>query len=794
MAFGLFASPTGFISGTAFEAAETDELSTYPSGAFNTSFWTIPEGATAEAIAGNPDATSRNGDWSDFDGYDQNKVLNVKTTLGTPIRQSIWSGKGSQSISEATGIYFDGLVSFTSFDEAPTTIDANAKIAVYSKLTSDEATAGNLVIYAKGENGEGQEFVTVKTIADNSWHRVTIKAIPNIYASGDASVGFVVFLDGNMVSMADSQDYIDAARLAPKATKFYTDGGLFLSLAGESLSFTDVAFDGTGKLDEIMFTTKAPQFAADPDVIGVGFDTTYVSEISVDGGTTYKADNPVVIATPEAPFTVYFKGVGDYLDSSKTFTTVTSGETLKIGQGDVKLAAAKIGTAKYETLQAAADLGGDIVLLQNVKENVEFSVDETTLDLNGKTVTKDGEEATAISVTSGIRLTINDSQTGGAINGPVDNQGDKANLVINGGKFSIEGNSDPDAGGCVINATLAAGKKWDTEGDYFVLVDLVTVDFSAVAGANSTCTKVTIGGVDVTAAVPATITEDQAYEVIYTANPGYEFADQQKTATVSGTAGTTAVDANGPAATAINYQVTFGANGGSGTQDAIPYTWGAAIVAPACTFEAPEKGTFNCWSNATTFATYAVGATLPTECASYELIADWTIEDSPWPTPDPQKPEDEAVAEAMTKAGFSSAAAAAIGTKENYAEFTAYCDGQTITATAEGPIKDNAVLTFALGADAYDTAITSEDITIEAYDQATGKLTVKIDGVTAGETIKSDVLAKVLTAKGGEEVDKLAQENVTVEGYAPADGEIEVTVAPKSGTPTAFFYQIELKK
>ena len=73
------------------------------------------------------------------------------------------------------------------------------------------------------------------------------------------------------------------------------------------------------------------------------------------------------------------------------------------------------------------------------------------------------------------------------------------------------------------------------------------------------------------------------------------------------------------------YTITFAANGGEGTQTAIEYAWGDVKTAPECTFTAPTDGTFNCWSNATSHATYAVGATLPTECESYELVADWTI-------------------------------------------------------------------------------------------------------------------------------------------------------------------------
>ena len=37
-------------------------------------------------------------------------------------------------------------------------------------------------------------------------------------------------------------------------------------------------------------------------------------------------------------------------------------------------------------------------------------------------------------------------------------------------------------------------------------------------------------------------------------------------------------------------------------------------------------------------------------------------------------------------------------------------------------------------------------------------------------------------------------DNVNVTGYAPATGKVEVTVTPKTANPTAFFYQIELKK
>ena len=77
-------------------------------------------------------------------------------------------------------------------------------------------------------------------------------------------------------------------------------------------------------------------------------------------------------------------------------------------------------------------------------------------------------------------------------------------------------------------------------------------------------------------------------------------------------------------------------------------------------------------------------------------------------------------------------------------------------------------------------------------------LTVAIDGVTVGTTVDATLLAAVVSAKGGTQLNSLSAENVTVSGYGAADGKVFVTVTPavESGdpAPTTFFTSAVITK
>lgn len=92
---------------------------------------------------------------------------------------------------------------------------------------------------------------------------------------------------------------------------------------------------------------------------------------------------------------------------------------------------AQIGTTQYETLQAAADVGGSIKLLADVTESVVVAKD-VTLDLNGFDVISAGD---AFEITAGT-LTVNGE---GVVAGGSTGVGSWTAIWANGGKAILNG-------------------------------------------------------------------------------------------------------------------------------------------------------------------------------------------------------------------------------------------------------------------------------------------------------------------------------------------------------------------
>ena len=116
--------------------------------------------------------------------------------------------------------------------------------------------------------------------------------------------------------------------------------------------------------------------------------------------------------------------------------------------------------------------------------------------------------------------------------------------------------------------------------------------------------------------------------------------------------------------------------------------------------------------------------------------------------------------------------------------------------------KANAVLCYALNATTIpDTVIESATIDAITQPDANGAmmLTVAIPGVTVGSTVDSDLLAKVVSAKGGTALGSMSAENVTVSGYSAANGKVVITVTPNVATtggsaPATFFTSAVITK
>ena len=211
--------------------------------------------------------------------------------------------------------YFDQLVKFTGFEEAPT-FAADTKIAVWMSAIEQEGTpavpgngepefiddldkpldeggyeqkpnpdyfAGTPASddYIAGETnlyvqvGTGTESVSVQIdpasvgeteFAVDKWYRITIKSIGNVVAESGHDVtsqlGFLVFINGKQAAIVDAPDYhSDKAVLgAGAAAKYYAAGQLFTAIDTTTVALAKVGYQGIGAIDDVVLSASSPDF------------------------------------------------------------------------------------------------------------------------------------------------------------------------------------------------------------------------------------------------------------------------------------------------------------------------------------------------------------------------------------------------------------------------------------------------------------------------------------------------------------------------------------------------------
>jgi len=183
------------------------------------------------------------------------------------------------------GLFFDSMVQFTAADAVPHPEDGDKLVVwLYGGDADSEDVLGlgeqgkistNLVVTAGFVDGTSTVVSNYVvgiaggvSIAPNTWHRLTIKAIKNISAQGESIQtrmigGFVVYIDGQAVRHGGlTGDFTNVGGMTADAKALGTT--LFPSLvpAGSAAQIMScVAFQGNGAVDDISFTTTAPEFA-----------------------------------------------------------------------------------------------------------------------------------------------------------------------------------------------------------------------------------------------------------------------------------------------------------------------------------------------------------------------------------------------------------------------------------------------------------------------------------------------------------------------------------------------------
>ena len=383
------------------------------------------------------------------------KFLSINTKGGELVR-NIQEGGTAQSIGD--GIYFDSMVQFTATDalDANANTNENDKLILWLRDNGDGTT--NLVVNASylgfdEEVTPTNYVVTTPAIQADKWYRLTIQAIQDVITDNQEDyVGYAIYIDGVKAEYSTDVAAFDSSwpyEVDAKYSYLYNENvhALFPSLLGSSNSaktFTSVAFSGVGAVDDIEFTTKAPEF--------IGPDKVYVAQVVGGNKFTSLAD---AIAAAQNGDTVEILSditletrVEPNLGDLSTLTIDLGGHTLSrtgtsgngsvfdVRSGNVVITNGVIDCTQDDTeiakdgVYAITSRSGSNVTLADLTITVDSECGACAYPFSGSTMT----------IVSGTYANITETpyRYNTAITGMAVNQPNNAtqNLIIKGGSFS----------------------------------------------------------------------------------------------------------------------------------------------------------------------------------------------------------------------------------------------------------------------------------------------------------------------------------------------------------------------
>jgi len=251
-----------------------------------------------------------------------------------------------------TGTYLDTLVQFTvTEDEAPE-VTTGDKLAIW--LQFDETTGKtNLMVKAKAwaldgsmPTGTAASFtVSNVTVEPGMWYRLTVKAVQTVIdpSTGMIIPAFQIFIDGTEVAATTPQISTEIQDMFTGNVGTWVEGmaalasanKLFPSLAADPATLTDVTlqgvgFQGTGAIDEIVWTEEDPFPAAT-----VNFTLTWGEGISA---VAYTLSSDLSTTNSLTSGTAVALAPGDGTATIKLIPTFASGyefDKLMLGETDL---------------------------------------------------------------------------------------------------------------------------------------------------------------------------------------------------------------------------------------------------------------------------------------------------------------------------------------------------------------------------------------------------------------------------------------------------------------------------
>ena len=354
------------------------------------------------------------------------KYLNIESTskpLYRLVHGMVTPDVAKASTADMGEVYIDTLVQFTAGDPEMAAEEAGAKLALWvcgNDADGNPATTTNFMVKAGCfDNGVFKSATytmlpaTDMTFEKDAWYRLTVKTIANVGHVGESKIayqGFVVFVNGVAL---EPQGYNALASLTGGSYDNRFADAIVLSMQNNDATLAAVGFSGTGAIDEVAFTSKAPEFADDAQKFTLtwteGVASITYGDVTIDMGDTDKSVELDVVADKTIDVTYVVGYVADW-----TASEIKAGATVEV---KAALAGCSYVDAQGETVFAKtiADAlgkaaGAKVTLSVDAELEEDYAVQSgnVSIDLAGKTIFG------AFTV-SGGSLTIDDSVGGGKV-------------------------------------------------------------------------------------------------------------------------------------------------------------------------------------------------------------------------------------------------------------------------------------------------------------------------------------------------------------------------------------------
>ncbi len=269
----------------------------------------------------------------------QAQVLQLETEGQTLMRALFVDGVTGTVSFAAAPVYVDTLLKFTPSEDNPEITDGNIKIAVFVNVNS------NLVVNHKYTDGTSffatnSVFTALGPINPADWHRLTIMlAAPEAF--GSVNPAFEIYFDGDKLTHANGA--VDGST--------YTGGSWFFSLKDGDTTLSQVSFQGTGMVDDLVVANYLTPLKTTGLLLTLSFNDTLLDVTFNSAAVT----NGEVVTVAPAGGALAINAIDWYQINGVSGTGVaytgSTGQQVKVSSGTITVdetgRTATIGASQY---------------------------------------------------------------------------------------------------------------------------------------------------------------------------------------------------------------------------------------------------------------------------------------------------------------------------------------------------------------------------------------------------------------------------------------------------------------